>query len=208
MKTDIVSIYNEDKYGIVRDRYGNFRIGKYNFRYQGRKPRFDMSGITTKKRGIEGICYFQWIEQMLPTDYPFEISKEVFEKINTIIRNNVAEVKNILSLQPEQQMIHQLNSKFFIKTDRFYFVHSITFISSMSGSENCDEIIIGENEFLTLNYKSTSITPLFHIGKDECCYLSDSIYDYIKEKTFQTSALLKKLCASIYKPSSLDVPYL
>ena len=116
MQTSIVSIYNEDKYGIVRDRYGNFRIGKYNFRYQGRKPRFDMSGITTKKRGIEDISYIQWIEQMLPTDYPFEISKEVFEKINTIIKNNVAEVKNILSLQPEQQMNHQLNSKFFIKT--------------------------------------------------------------------------------------------
>ena len=163
MQTSIVSIYNEDKYGIVRDRYGNFRIGKYNFRYQGRKPRFDMSGITTKKRGIEGISYIQWIEQMLPTDYPFEISKEVFEKINTIIKNNVAEVKNILSLQPEQQMSHQLNSKFFIKTDRFYFVHSITFISSMSGSESYDEIMIGENEFLTLDYTSTSITPLWQV---------------------------------------------
>ncbi|MBP5687095.1 MAG: hypothetical protein J6X22_00435 [Muribaculaceae bacterium] len=202
------SIYSKDKYGIVRDRYGNFHIGKYNFRYQGRKPRFDMYGITTKKKGIGVSSYSQWIEQMLPTDYPFEISEEVFNKINIIIRNNVAEVKNILSLQPEQEMRHQLNSKFFIKTDRFFFAHSITFISSTSGSESYDEIRIGENEFLELNYVSTSLTPLFHTNKGESFYLSDFVFDYIKEKTLQTSALLKNLCASIYKPSPLDVPSL
>ena len=79
----------------------------------------------------------------------------------------------------------------------------------MSGSESYDEIMIGENEFLTLDYTSTSITPLYHIGKDECCYLTDSIYDYIKEKTFKniTISSLKDNYVIISKSSNPTIHF-
>ena len=206
---DMESIYSEDKYGIVRDRYGNFRIGKYNFRYQGRKPRFDMTGITTRKKGIEGITYIQWIEQMLPSDYPFEISKEVYDKILSIINNSVTDVLNTLSLQPIQEKSNKVNSKFFVKNSRLHYICSIKFIYSTDNSESYDDITIGKAPYFNLKYNATSVVWQSSLKDyDCCCYLSDSVYDLIMNKTLQTSELLKSLCASIYKPSPLDVPSL
>lgn len=198
----------EKRYGIVKNKYGNYCIGEYNFTYQGNKPRFNMGGIICRKNGIEVRNYIQWVENMLPTDYPYEISKEVYDKITTIIRNNVAEVKNIISLQPTNEMSHQLNSKCFVKTDRFFYVGGIKSISSTPQNDYYDEVIIGEDEFLILKYSSTSLSLNSLIAQGEGFALSDSIYDYIKDKAFQITKLLQNLCASNYKPFPLDVPSL
>lgn len=197
------TIYKENKYGIVKDKYGNVRIGRYNFRYQSGRYFLDMRGITTKKGGFESLSYCQWLEDMLISDYPFEISEDIFNKINSIIRCNITEIENILSLQPEVEMPHQLNSKFFTKTDRFYDVHNIKLIGD-TGCEFYDGVRIGVNDILELKYYSTP--PFWTSNEDTCFYLSDSVYDYIKGKALQISVLLKSICASIYNSSALDVP--
>lgn len=204
----MVSKDTATKYGIVRDKYGNFRIGQYKFVYQSGRYFLDMRGVITRKGGIEDYAYGQWIEQMLPSDYPFEISEEVFYKINNIIRSNITEVENILSLQPKQERTHQPNSKFFLQTWGRYYVCSVKSISDITDYEFCDEIMIEDGDFLRLKYSSTTLITDTDIDTDNCFYLSDSIYDYIKGKALQLSVLLKNLCASIYNPSALDVEVL
>lgn len=200
------TIYRENKYGIVKDRYGNFRIGKYNFRYQSGRYFLDMRGVTTKKGGVESLSYTQWADQMLPSDYPFEISEDIFNKINNIIRSDITEVKNILSLQPKRERSHLLHSKFVIQDYRFDYVCSISCISDISDYEYFDEIRIGKDDYLELKYSSTSLKSGMDTNVDNCYHLSDPIYDYIKGKALQISVLLKNLCASIYNPSALDIP--
>ena len=202
----MISICSEAKYGIVKDKYGNFLIGKYKFSSQSGRLTFGMSGIITRKRGIESISYGSTGERMLPSNYPFEINVEIFNKINGIIRNNITEIKNILSLQPKKEMSHQLNSKFFIQTDGFYYVYSIRHLSEGDGCDLYDEIRCGENDIhleLKYYYYSTSDE---NITDENCYYLSDLVYDYIKGKTLQISDLIKNLCDSIYDPYALDIP--
>lgn len=206
---DMESIFSEDKCGIVRDRYGNFRIGKYNFRYQGGKPRFDFWGVITRKKGIEGYSYTQWLKDMDSEDYPFEISQEVYDKILNIINNSVDDVLNLLSLQPIQEKSNQLNSKFFVKNKRLHCVCSIKHIFSTDNSESYDDITIGKAPYFSLKYNATSVVWQSSLKDYDCCsYLSDSVYDLIMDKTNQTTKLLKELLSTTYKPFPLDAPSL
>lgn len=184
---------SEWEYGIIKDRYGNLKIGKYKYtKFNGQ---FIFHGIACRKIGFEEIAYCQGESRMGNQDYPINIPKETFDEVVNILKDAVNGIEKSLSIQPTENRRHAVNSKFIAKGTKFSYACSINNIAD-DGTEFYDSITIKEGDFPSLKYNSPA---LIRPEDYECSYIQDHIYESIMDKLEQTSSTLKITLEKEYK---------
>ena len=118
--------YRKRKYGIVRDRWGNYYIGRYEIE----QKQLNFWGVKCRKIGISGYSYIQGFEQMVQTDYPIEISKEIYDNFFSILIKCITEIVEVINAQPQREREQNINSKFYIKCDKEIYLCNISHVSN------------------------------------------------------------------------------
>jgi TPR repeat protein len=180
------------KYGIVKDRWGKYKVGQYWF--DGTQLQFD--GVICGKNGIYKYGYGQTSKQMIDSDRPKEITMEIFERIISILYNSIDEIIDILDCQPHKERTNKEGSKFFIKHHDIIDVYNIKYVSN-------------NYSFYEGIHISNAIYPDLKIDKTASLYeeierkygsthLEAEVYDRIFQKVLHTKYLMEQMIKYIY----------
>ena len=166
--------YRGRKYGIVRDRWGNYLIGRYEIE----RKQLNFWGVKCRKCAIFSYSYGQRFEQMVQTDYPFEISKEIYDNIFSILINCIIEIVEILDAQPRKPRQQIINSKFYIRSDKEIFLCNI---SHKSGFSCYDGVYLSWKDFPDIIFKKSIYGVEEYEKQYGSTFLESEVYENISQ---------------------------
>lgn len=183
---------DEKKYGVVKNRWGNYLIGRYIID----RKQLDFDGIICRKYGIFSHSYIQGFEQMLKTDYPIEISKEIYDTVFSIMYICIAEIIEILNDQPPKQRQQILNSKFFIKCDTEIDLCNVSLVSDTY--TYYDGIHLSCKDYPSLFFEKSICGVEEKEKKYGCSFLESKVYEIILQKIKDTQMIVELIIKKAY----------